>query len=123
MTDPEHRWPSSVYAHGNEPDPRFSLANERTFLAWIRTALALVAGAAAVDALPLPLTDAVQNLLAGVLALAGLLTSVAAWRGWARTERAMREGAPLPGNPAMVVVLVAVGVAAVVLGVASLTSG
>ena len=85
MTDPEHRWPSSVYAHGTEPDPRFSLANERTFLAWIRTALALVAGAAAIDALPLPLTDVAQNLLAGGLALAGLLTAGAAWRGWART--------------------------------------
>lgn len=123
MSDSEHRWPSSVYAHGREPDPRFSLANERTFLAWIRTALALVAGAAAVDALPLPLPDTVQNLLAGALALAGLLTAGAAWRGWARTERAMREGAALPGNPAMVVVLVAVAVAAVVLGVASLTGG
>ena len=40
VTDPERRWPSRVYAHGHEPDPRFSLANERTFLAWIRTALA-----------------------------------------------------------------------------------
>ncbi|HYN66253.1 MAG TPA: DUF202 domain-containing protein [Ornithinibacter sp.] len=123
MSNPEHRWPSSVYAHGREPDPRFSLANERTFLAWIRTALALVAGAAAVDALPLPLPDTVQNFLAGALALAGLLTAGAAWRGWARTERAMREGTPLPGNPAMVVVLVAVAVAAVVLGVGSLTGG
>jgi putative membrane protein len=123
VTDPERRWPSSVYAHGREPDPRFSLANERTFLAWIRTALALVAGAAAVDALPLPLPDTVQNLLAGALALAGLLTAGAAWRGWARTERAMRQGTALPGNPAMVVVLVAVAVAAVVLGVASLTGG
>ena len=123
MTDPEHRWPSSVYARGREPDPRFSLANERTFLAWIRTALALVAGAAAVDALPLPLADTVQHLLAGLLALAGLLTAGAAWRGWVRTERAMREATPLPGNPAMVVVLVTVAVAAVVLGVGSLTSG
>ena len=121
MTDPEHRWPSSVYAHGHEPDPRFSLANERTFLAWIRTALALVAGAAAVDALPLPLSDTVQGLLAATLALAGLLTAGAAWRGWARTERAMREGSTLPSNPAMLVVLVAVAVAAVVLGVASFT--
>ncbi len=119
MSDPEHRWPSSVYAHGHEPDPRFSLANERTFLAWIRTALALVAGAAAVDALPLPLSDTVQGLLAATLALAGLLTAGAAWRGWARTERAMREGSSLPSNPAMLVVLVAVAVAAVVLGVAS----
>ena len=123
MTDPERRWPSSVYAHGDDPDPRFSLANERTFLAWVRTALALVAGAAAIDALPLPLTDTVQDLLAAAMALAGLLTAGAAWRGWARTERAMRNGQPLPSNPAMLVVLAAVAVAAVVLGVASLTGG
>ena len=123
MTDPERRWPSSVYGSGQEPDPRFSLANERTFLAWVRTALALVAGAAAVDALPLPLPDLLQHLLAGLLALAGLLTAGAAWRGWARTERAMREGAALPSNPAMLVVLGAVAVAAVVLGVASFTGG
>jgi putative membrane protein len=123
VTDPEDRWPSSVYAHGHEPDPRFSLANERTFLAWIRTALALVAGAAAVDALPLPLPETLQNLLAAGLGVAALLTAGAAWRGWARTERAMREGSALPGNPAMVVVLVAVAVTAVVLGVASLTGG
>jgi putative membrane protein len=123
VSDSEHRWPSSVYGVGREPDPRFSLANERTFLAWVRTALALVAGAAAVDALPLPLPDTLQNLLAAALGVAALVTAGAAWRGWARTERAMREGSPLPANPAMVVVLVAVGVAAVVLGVASLTGG
>jgi putative membrane protein len=123
VSAPEDRWPSSVYGHGSDPDPRFSLANERTFLAWIRTALALVAGAAAVDALPLPLPDAVQRALAAGLALAALLTAFASWRGWARTERAMREGGPLPANPAMVVVLVAVAVAALVLGVASVTGG
>jgi len=123
VTDYERRWPSSVYAHGDDPDPRFSLANERTFLAWVRTALALVAGAAAIDALPLPLTDTVQDLLAAAMALAGLLTAGAAWRGWARTERAMRNGQPLPSNPAMLVVLAAVAVAAVVLGVAGLTGG
>lgn len=123
MTDPERRWPGSVYAHGHEPDPRFSLANERTFLAWIRTALALVAGAAAVDALPLPLPDTLQQLLAAGLGLAALLTAAAAWRGWARTERAMREGHSLPSNPAMVVVLVTVAITAVVLGVASLAGG
>ena len=36
-----HRRPRSVYGGGEEPDPRFSLANERTALAWMRTALAL----------------------------------------------------------------------------------
>ena len=37
------QWPRWVYGHGSTPDPRFSLANERTFLAWVRTALAVVA--------------------------------------------------------------------------------
>ncbi|HSO64824.1 MAG TPA: DUF202 domain-containing protein [Ornithinibacter sp.] len=120
MSSPEDRWPHTVYDHGTDPDPRFSLANERTFLAWVRTGLALVAGAAAVDALPLGMSEWLQTTLAAVLALAALLTALAAWRGWARTERAMREGSPLPANPAMVVVLGAVAVAALVIGLASL---
>ncbi|WP_041583188.1 YidH family protein [Xylanimonas cellulosilytica] len=41
------RFPASVYGQGSEPDARFSLANERTFLAWIRTSLALMAGGVA----------------------------------------------------------------------------
>ena len=117
------RWPPTVYDHGEEPDPRFSLANERTFLAWVRTGLALLAGAAAVDALDLPLPDAVQTALAVVLALASVATAVTAWRGWARTERAMREGAPLPGNPVMVVLAGAVVVVAVVLLIGALWPG
>ena len=92
MSAPESRWPRSVYDRGTDPDPRFTLANERTFLAWMRTALALLAGAAAVDALDLPLVDAVQTALAVALALAALVTATVAWRSWARTERAMREG-------------------------------
>lgn len=123
VTPPRDRWPSSVYGRGEEPDPRFTLANERTFLAWVRTGLALLAGAAAVDALDLPLTDAVQTALAAGLALAALVTAGLAWRSWVRTERAMREGEALPSNPAMVVVLVAVLVAAVVLGLGSLGGG
>jgi inner membrane protein YidH len=123
VSTPEDRWPPAVYAHGADPDPRFSLANERTFLAWVRTGLALVAGAAAVDALPLDMPDWLQTSLAAVLALAALLTALAAWRGWARAERAMREGSPLPANPAMLIVLGAVGLAAVVIGVTSLVGG
>lgn len=115
------RWPRSVYDHGTEPDPRFSLANERTFLAWARTGLALLAGAAAVEALNLPLSALVQGLLATVLAVAGLLVAASAWWSWGRTERAMRENEALPGNPAMGVVIVTVVLAGLVLGVASLT--
>ena len=45
MTLPR-RFPARVYRAGTEPDPRFTLANERTFLAWIRTSLALKIGRA-----------------------------------------------------------------------------
>jgi putative membrane protein len=123
MSEPRRRWPGSVYEHGTEPDPRFSLANERTFLAWIRTGLALLAGAAALDALDLPLPDSLQAILAALLGLAAVLVVLAAFRGWARTERAMREEAPLPGNPAMLVALLAVVLVAVVIGVESLLRG
>ena len=47
------RWPRWVYGGGTEPDARFTFANERTFLAWIRTALALLAGGVALDSIPL----------------------------------------------------------------------
>lgn len=121
MTSP--RWPTAVYGSGREPDPRFSLANERTFLAWIRTSLALIAVAVAVDALPLGIGPRAQALLAGVLALTGLAAAAHAWRGWVRTETAMRQGRPLPGNAAGIVVVAGVAVAAVVLVVASILRG
>ncbi|QIM20008.1 DUF202 domain-containing protein [Phycicoccus sp. HDW14] len=117
---PARRRPRSVYDHGTDPDPRFSLANERTFLAWTRTALALLAGAAALDALDLPLPGTLQSVLGALLAAAGTVVAATAWWNWARVERAMREGTPLPGNPAMVVVLVAVGLAGLALAVSSI---
>ncbi|HEY5846809.1 MAG TPA: DUF202 domain-containing protein, partial [Microlunatus sp.] len=46
----DRRWPRSVYGVGSEPDARFSLANERTFLAWIRTSLGFLAGGAGIAA-------------------------------------------------------------------------
>ena len=90
------RRPHWVYADGSEPDYRFSLANERTFLAWIRTALALLAGGAALDALDFSLPDEVQRVLAGVLVVGGLSCAVLAWFRWAASERALRRDEPLP---------------------------
>jgi putative membrane protein len=116
------RFPRSVYDVGAEPDPRFSLANERTFLAWIRTTLALLAGAAAVDALDLPMPQAAQHTIAIALALAGLLSAAQAWRGWAATERAMRTDAPLPGNSALLPLVALLCIVAVALVVASATA-
>lgn len=98
MSDPtrDRRWPASVYGRGTEPDARFSLANERTFLAWIRTALALLAGGVALETLGLALHPGFRLAASLLLIAAGLLTPFQAWWGWARTERALRENAPLP---------------------------
>ena len=114
-SDDPRRWPRSVYGVGSEPDPRYSLANERTFLAWIRTSLAVLAGAAAVDALDLPLSDFLQRLTAGWLAVIGLLCAVQSWRTWTQTEAALRTGRPLPGSSGKLPLVCGVGVFAVVL--------
>ncbi|MFE5671061.1 YidH family protein [Agromyces sp. NPDC056523] len=107
------RFPRSVYGTGAEPDPRFSLANERTFLAWNRTALALIAGGVALEALGLDLQPGFRLAASLVLVVAGLAVPVLAWVEWARTERALRASAALPGSAtsillAITVVLVAV---------------
>ena len=114
------RWPKRLYEQGEEPDPRFTLANERTFLAWIRTALALMAGGVGVEALnavtgqPNPLRTA----LAVALLLGGVLCSATAFTRWMATERALRSGRPLPAPrlaPVLGYGLSVIGVAACVL--------
>ncbi|MEU8764651.1 DUF202 domain-containing protein [Streptomyces sp. NPDC048659] len=88
-----HR-PADPYDTGEEPDPRFTLANERTFLAWQRTALALIAGGIGIEALTAHSTE--RDLLAVFLVLAGVACAVTALRRWSAAERAMRTGRPLP---------------------------
>ena len=96
MPDEPRRWPHWVYGEGEEPDYRFSFANERTFLAWIRTSLALVAAGVAVDVVDLSLSEGLQDALAGTLVVLGMASAGVAWVRWAMAERAMRTGAPLP---------------------------
>ncbi|MER7243365.1 DUF202 domain-containing protein [Kribbella sp. NPDC000426] len=91
------RFPRRVFAAGNEPDPRFTLANERTFLAWTRTALALTAGGVALESLGLDLQPGFRLAASLVLIGTGTLTPPLAWREWTKTERALRESRPLPG--------------------------
>jgi len=107
------RFPSSVYGVGREPDARFTLANERTFLAWIRTALALLAGGVALEALGLGLQPQLRLAASLVLIVAGLATPVQAWFGWAQAERALRLDRPLPSAR----LALPIGVAVVVAGV------
>lgn len=82
-----------------EPDYRFTLANERTFLAWLRTAMALLATAlAVVHLLPASPGDPTTTIVATVLLVLAALSTVAGLHRWRRVQAAMRRGLPLPGN-------------------------
>jgi putative membrane protein len=109
----DRRFPTSVFGQGSEPDARFTLANERTFLAWIRTALALIAGGVALELLGLELHPELRLAASLVLVVAGVLTPALAWVGWSHTERALRTGRPLPSSLLGIVLAIAVTVAGV----------
>lgn len=103
---PRRDWLSrALFADGVEPDPRFTLANERTFLAWMRTALALLGGGVALEAFA---TEAfptvVRHVAAIVLVATALLVSLAATWRWRQVEAAMRRRDPLPA-PALALLL------------------
>lgn len=94
--------PRFIYSHGTEPDPQFTLANERTFLAWIRTGLAFIAGGIALNAFTVNM-DADTRKVISIISLAiGSFISIWAWISWARVERSMRERSPLKHSPALV---------------------
>lgn len=100
---------------GAEPDYRFSLANERTFLAWIRTALAVLAGGIFLDQFAGGFKP--QFALAGVaVALAMLATVLAAiaYFRWKGNEIAMRHSSPLPASIGMPLLSVSVAGVAIV---------
>jgi putative membrane protein len=104
--------PEKTDRAGETPDYRFSLANERTFLAWIRTALALIAGGLACAQFlpPLPITH-LREIIAVALLVLGAVVALRAVDHWARTERAMRLKQDLPGSkfPAVLALVVALG--------------
>lgn len=85
------------FPDGDDPDPRFTLANERTFLAWTRTSLAFLAGGIALEAFPLQLMSAdLKTGLSVFIIATGMLIAAGAAGRWIRVERAMRRGEPLP---------------------------
>ncbi|MEU6994365.1 DUF202 domain-containing protein [Streptomyces sp. NPDC046465] len=104
--------PERVREEGDTPDYRFSLANERTFLAWLRTALALIGGGFAVDQFLPDLRWAWRIGLALALLGAGVLCSLRAVNHWVRCERAMRRGEDLPTSRFPTVLSLAVAVVA-----------
>lgn len=81
---------------GSSPDYRFSLANERTFLAWIRTAMALIAGAVGIDQLTPDLAPPLlRSGIACFLSLCAAFLAVYAYQRWMNNEKAMRTGMAL----------------------------
>ncbi|GAA3727197.1 DUF202 domain-containing protein [Plantactinospora mayteni] len=117
------RWfdPRELREVGETPDYRFSLANERTFLAWLRTGLALIAGGLAVAQFlpPMPVPH-LREALAVALLLLGGTVAVRAVDHWARTERAIRLGHELPASRFPAVLALLIGLGAVLLVVAVL---
>lgn len=84
-------------AEGKEPDPRFTLANERTYLTWLSTSLALSAGGVAMAAVPGDLfVPWLRTTLAVVLVLLSALAAILAYPRWRNVQRALRRQAPLP---------------------------
>lgn len=104
---------------GEDPDYRFTLANERTFLAWIRTSLALIAGGLAViELVPTFGLTGGREALGAVLIALGTVLAIGSMSRWAAAEEAIRESRPIPVTRLPVVL--AIGVIAVSVMVAIL---
>jgi putative membrane protein len=83
---------------GSEPDPRFLLANERTFLAWNRTSLALIGGGVAVSELIKGGDRATRLVAALVLIAFGGYVALNSYLHFERSRRALDRGQPLPDS-------------------------
>lgn len=118
------RFERRVLGPGREPDPRYSLANERTFLAWIRTSLTLLGGGVAIEAFA---GDGLgvatrRGLALGLVCLGMVLAAVSCYR-WVTLERAMRQGRPLPLNPVGLALAAGVSLASAFLAVSIMLRG
>jgi putative membrane protein len=109
---------------GKEPDARFSFANERTFLAWIRTALGLMtAGLAITQLLPEFDFPGGRRLIGLPLIAVGVVMAITSYWQWQRNERSMRLGEPLAKSYLPRIVAVVVGVCALIGGILVVFSG
>lgn len=103
---------------GTHPDYRFTLANERTLLAWLRTGLALVAGGVAVATYAPDLGVSWGSAaIALALVLIGLGTALTGYRRWRANEAAIRAGRPLPDGWIVPALTAAIAAVVVVVGV------
>jgi putative membrane protein len=115
---------SAADSGGIEPDARFTFANERTFLAWTRTALAfVVAGLGVVQLLPaFPGVPWGRHVLGVPLIALGGVIAVVGYGQWTRNQRALRHGDPIPPSVLPRVLAITISALAVVAGVVVLIS-
>ena len=131
MATPDHHSDTGVAAGpepapgtGAEPDARYTFANERTFLAWTRTALAFIlAGLGVVQLLPpFPAVPWGRYVLGVPLIAIGAIIVVAGYREWASNQRLMRRGEPVGPSPVPRLLAAAIGCLAVLTVVVLLLS-
>jgi len=115
------RFDAWVRAVGADPDPRFTLANERTFLAWVTTSLGLLGLGLAVGTI-IPGEHFAINLLAITWIFMGAMLSIRALVRWFRMERAMRLGQGLPLSTSIPVVAISLALLSVATGIAVVIS-
>jgi putative membrane protein len=110
---------------GNEPDARFTFANERTFLAWSRTALALVIGGLAIVQLlpPFPGVPWGRHVIGTPLIVLGGAVSVISYFEWRGNQRALRRGEPLTRSRLPQILAVAIAGIALAAAALALLSG
>lgn len=108
----------------SEPDARFTFANERTFLAWTRTALAfVVAGLGIVQLLPpFPGVPWGRHVLGVPLIVIGAVIAITSYTQWVRSQQAIRRGQPLPRSLLPKILAIAITAMAVVSAIVLLVS-
>lgn len=112
---PRDPWTPRSLREGSDPDPRFSLANERTFLAWVRSGLALIAlGIAVATFVSTTETRGTSVLLAVSLIVLGGILSTVSWLRWLQVERAMRHGRGIPATTMGLALAIGIGLLAIV---------
>jgi len=96
---------------------QLALANERTFLAWIRTSLALVVTGVALEAFEVPMPERWRQIAASLFILLGVAAAVQAWIGWKVTDAALRADEPVPAPAIRLLIVVGTIAATLVVGI------